>query len=63
MEAPSRIRHYFWLTAPTDSPASWRHLVNSDDESSNYIDVTQARARPGGGRASARSILRLNRLS
>lgn len=31
-EAPSRIRHYYWLTAPLDTPDSWLHVVSAGEE-------------------------------
>ncbi len=31
-EAPSRIRHYYWLTAPLDAPDSWLHVVSAGKE-------------------------------
>ena len=31
-EAPSRIRHYFWLVAPPETPDSWSHVVRSQDD-------------------------------
>lgn len=30
-EAPSRIRHYFWLDVPVDTPNSWSHVVSAGD--------------------------------
>ena len=31
-EAPSRIRHYFWIVAPAATADEWEHEVLSDDE-------------------------------
>ncbi len=31
-DAPSRIRHYYWLTAPLDTPDSWLHVVSAGEE-------------------------------
>ncbi|MFY9712796.1 MAG: NUDIX domain-containing protein [Microbacterium sp.] len=36
-EAPSRIRHYFWLVAPAETPDSWSHVVRSKDGDDGLI--------------------------
>lgn len=30
-EAPSRVRHYYWLTAPPDTPDAWSHVVSAGE--------------------------------
>lgn len=30
-EAPSRIRHYYWVTAPADTPNAWSHVVSAGE--------------------------------
>lgn len=36
-EAPSRIRHYFWLVAPEETPDRWSHVVRSGDGDNGMI--------------------------
>lgn len=30
-EAPSRVRHYYWVSAPTGTPDRWSHEVGGSD--------------------------------
>ncbi|CAM3625414.1 Nudix hydrolase domain-containing protein [Deinococcus saxicola] len=30
--APSRIRHYYWLTVPLNTPDAWQHVVSGGDD-------------------------------
>lgn len=36
-QAPSRIRHYYWLTAPPDSPDSWLHVVSAGEDDAGML--------------------------
>lgn len=36
-EAPSRIRHYYWLTAPLDAPDSWLHVVSAGQDDGGML--------------------------
>lgn len=36
-EAPSRIRHFYWLRAPIDTPDHWEHRVSADGEDKGMI--------------------------
>ena len=31
-DAPSRIRHYYWVELPTETPTAWSHVVSAGDE-------------------------------
>lgn len=31
-DAPSRIRHYYWVSVPSETPDAWSHLVSAGDE-------------------------------
>jgi 8-oxo-dGTP pyrophosphatase MutT (NUDIX family) len=35
--APSRIRHFFWLQAPMDTPDQWEHGVSAGEEDRGMI--------------------------
>lgn len=37
-DAPSRIRHYYWVKAPAESPTAWSHVVSAgeDDEGMTF---------------------------
>ena len=37
--APSRIRHFYWLTAPQDTPDTWSHVVSDgqDDKGMTFL--------------------------
>lgn len=47
--APSRIRHYFWTTAPLSTPDSWSHIVTAgdEDEGMEFILTFRSRQAPG----------------
>jgi 8-oxo-dGTP pyrophosphatase MutT (NUDIX family) len=30
-DAPSRIRHYYWVAAPDETPLSWSHVVSAGE--------------------------------
>lgn len=36
-EAPSRIRHYYWLTAPPTTPSAWSHVVSAGDSDAGML--------------------------
>lgn len=36
-EAPSRIRHFYWLRAPLDTPDHWQHQVSAGDQDQGMI--------------------------
>ena len=36
-DAPSRIRHFYWLRAPIDTPDHWEHRVSAGDEDEGMI--------------------------
>ena len=48
-EAPSRIRHYYWLTAPFDTPDSWSHLVSAGEEDVGMVFRLSFRPRQDPG--------------
>lgn len=31
-EAPSRIRHYYWVAVPANTPAAWSHVVSAGED-------------------------------
>ena len=35
--APSRVRHYYWMTAPPATPGSWSHVVSAGDEDAGML--------------------------
>lgn len=35
--APSRIRHYYWLTASPATPDAWSHVVSAGDEDEGML--------------------------
>lgn len=37
--APSRIRHYYWVQAPADTPTAWSHVVSAgeDDKGMTFL--------------------------
>lgn len=37
LAAPSRIRHFYWLEAPLDTPDRWAHRVSAGDEDRGMI--------------------------
>ncbi|MGO1973870.1 MAG: NUDIX domain-containing protein [Propionibacteriaceae bacterium] len=48
-EAPSRIRHYFWIKAPSDTPDRWFHEVSSGEEDRGMLFWLSFRARHSAG--------------
>lgn len=36
-DAPSRIRHYYWLTAPPATPDAWSHVVSAGEEDAGML--------------------------
>lgn len=48
-EAPSRIRHYYWLSAPPDSPDAWSHQVSAGEEDQGMTFHLSFRALPDPG--------------
>lgn len=48
-DAPSRIRHYYWMTAPLDTPDSWFHVVSAgqDDQGMLFRLTFSPRLDPG----------------
>ena len=37
VEVPSRIRHFYWLPAPIDTPDRWEHRVSAGEEDAGMI--------------------------
>lgn len=31
-DAPSRIRHYYWVEAPAETPTTWSHVVSAGED-------------------------------
>ena len=58
-DAPSRIRHYYWVEAPAETPTAWTHVVSAgeDDEGMSFLlsfrPLAQTDLTPGYGRADA----------
>ena len=54
-EAPSRIRHYYWVEAPAETPTAWSHVVSAGegDEGMTFLlsfrPPAQADLTPGYG--------------
>lgn len=48
-EAPSRIRHYFWVNAPSDTPDRWSHVVSRGAEDHGMLFWLSFRARNDAG--------------
>lgn len=36
-EAPSRVRHYYWLTAPPATPGAWAHVVSAGKGDAGFL--------------------------
>lgn len=58
-DAPSRIRHYYWVEAPAETPTAWTHVVSAgeDDEGMSFLlsfrPLAQTDLTPGYGWADA----------
>lgn len=58
-EAPSPIRHYYWVEVPTETPTAWSHVVSAgeDDKGMTFLlsfrPLAQADLTPGYGWADA----------
>lgn len=58
-EAPSRIRHYYWVEAPAETPTTWSHVVSAGevDEGMTFLlsfrPLTKTDLTPGYGWADA----------
>lgn len=37
IEAPSRVRHFYWLEAPADTPDSWSHVVSAGEADAGML--------------------------
>lgn len=47
--APSRVRHYFWVVAPTDTPDRWSHTVTAGEEDEGMLFWLSFRPRDAAG--------------
>lgn len=36
-DAPSRVRHYYWLQAPSTTPDAWSHVVSAGEEDAGML--------------------------
>lgn len=47
-EAPSRIRHYYWVETPAETPTAWSHVVSAgeDDKGMTFL-LSFPRSGPG----------------
>ncbi len=58
-DAPSRIRHYYWVTAPPDTPTAWSHVVTAGEADEgmtfhlSFRPLTEPGLTPGYGWADA----------
>lgn len=47
--APSRVRHYFWVVAPADTPDRWSHTVTAGEEDEGMLFWLTFRPRDAPG--------------
>ncbi len=47
--APSRVRHYFWMIAPPDTPDRWAHVVTAGEEDEGMLFWLSFRPRHAPG--------------
>lgn len=65
-DAPSRIRHYYWVEAPAETPTTWSHVVSAGKDDAGltfqlgFRPLAQTDLTPGYGWADA--LLRLSAL-
>jgi 8-oxo-dGTP diphosphatase len=58
-DAPSRIRHYYWVEAPAETPTAWSHVVSAGDDDEgmtfhlSFRPLAQTDLTPGYGWADA----------
>lgn len=48
-DAPSRVRHYYWIIAPPDTPDRWSHVVTAGDEDEGMLFRLSFRPRHAPG--------------
>lgn len=46
-EAPSRIRHYYWLAVPAATPAAWSHVVSGGEQDKGMTFILRFRPLAG----------------
>lgn len=57
--APSRIRHYYWIEAPAETPTTWSHVVSAGADDAgmtfrlSFRPLAQTNLTPGYGWADA----------
>lgn len=58
-DAPSRIRHYYWVEAPAEAPTTWSHVVSAGEDDAgmtfrlSFRPLAQTDLTPGYGWADA----------
>jgi 8-oxo-dGTP diphosphatase len=58
-DAPSRIRHYYWVDVPADTPTTWSHVVTAGEDDHgmtfqlSFRPLTRTDLTPGYGWADA----------